>query len=134
MSIFKEFEEGKLYLSSGLTGTEEQPVDAKSIAWSPHAKFDGVELKHLITAKDTEGVFSYHLVRIAPQKKIGLHIHNTQLETHEVITGSGLCKKADQEIIYKAGTLSVLPAGIEHEVTAGPDGLSLFAKFIPALC
>ncbi|WP_347223788.1 hypothetical protein [Bacteroides congonensis] len=26
--------------------------------------FEGVELKHIITAKDTDGKFSYHLVRI----------------------------------------------------------------------
>lgn len=128
MSIFEKFESGKLYLSSG------QQVELKSIAWSPHAKFEGVELKHLITSKDTDGAFSYHLVRIAPQKKIGMHIHETQLETHEVIAGNGICNTAGREMMYEVGVMSVLPAGIEHEVTAGNEGLYLFAKFLPALC
>lgn len=128
MSVFEKFEAGELYLPS------ERQVQLKSIAWSPHAKFEGVALKHLITSKDTGGVFSYHLVRIAPQKKIGLHIHETQLETHEVIEGDGVCNASDHKMAYEAGVISVLPAGIEHEVTAGNDGLYLFAKFFPALC
>lgn len=128
MSIFEKYEAGKLYLSSG------QQVELKSIAWSPHAKFDGVELKHLITSKDTGGAFSYHLVRIAPQKKIGLHIHETQLETHEVVAGNGMCNSSGHKMQYEVGVISILPAGIEHEVTAGNDGLYLFAKFLPALC
>ena len=134
MSTFEKFAEGKLYLASASANEGPQPVDLKSIPWSPHAKFDGVALKHLITAKDTQGTFSYHLVRIAPDKQIGLHIHDKQLETHEVIAGNGLGKRADQEIPYNAGVLSVFPAGVEHKVTAGHDGLYLFAKFIPALC
>jgi len=127
MSVFEKFEVGKLYLSFG------KQVELKSVAWSPHAKFEGVELKHLITSKDTGGAFSYHLVRIAPQKKIGLHIHEKQLETHEVIAGNGICNTAGGEITYDVGVMSVLPAGIEHEVIAGNDGLYLFAKFLPAL-
>lgn len=34
------------------------------------------------------GKFSYHLVRIAPDCSIGNHIHETQLETHEVYADS----------------------------------------------
>ena len=128
MSVFENFEVGKLFLPSG------QEVELKSIVWSPHAKFEGVALKHLITASETDGAFSYHLVRIAPEKKIGAHIHETQLETHEVVAGSGVCITAGQSIPYETGVLSILPAGIEHEVTADKDGLYLFAKFFPALC
>ncbi|MDR2854845.1 MAG: cupin domain-containing protein [Methanomicrobiales archaeon] len=127
MSLFEAFEEGKLFLPSG------QNVELKSISWSPHAVFEGVELKHLITAKETGGAFSYHLVRIAPKKAIGAHIHEVQLETHEVIAGSGMCTVDEQKIPYEIGVISVLPAGVKHEVTAGSDGLYLFAKFLPAL-
>jgi len=97
-------------------------------------KFEGVALKHFITAKDTNGEFSYHLVRIAPGKKIGLHIHETQLETHEVVAGNGVCNTEGLELVYEVGNIAVLPAGVEHEVCAGNDGLYLFAKFYPALC
>ena len=96
--------------------------------------FEGVELKHIITAKDTDGKFSYHLVRIALGCSIGNHIHETQLETHEVIKGSGKCVNAGSTIPYEPGTISIMQAGVPHEVDAGSEGLYLFARFMPALC
>ncbi len=126
-TIFDAFENGSLRLPSST-------VKFADIPWSKHPEFDGVELKHIVTAKETAGQFSYHLVRIAPNRKIGDHIHKTQLETHEVIAGSGVCINDGAAISYDMGVISILPAGVPHEVTAGDDGLLLFAKFIPALC
>lgn len=108
-------------------------VSFGDVPWSKHPTFNGVELKHIVTAKETEGRFSFHLVRIAPGKAIGNHIHQTQLETHEVIAGTGTCINNGVELAYEPGTISILPMGLPHEVKAGPDGLYLFAKFIPAL-
>lgn len=127
MSILEKFANGKLFLSG-------QETDISAITWSNHANFSGVALKHLITAKDTNSKFSYHLVRIAPHKKIGEHLHETQLETHEIIAGSGICHSAGQALVYQVGNVVTLPAGIKHEVCAGNDGLLLLAKFFPALC
>ena len=56
------------------------------------------------------------------------------LETHEVIAGQGVCLNDGTEIPYEEGTVSFFPAGVPHEVRAGTEGLSLFAKFFPALC
>ena len=81
-----------------------------------------------------DGKFSYHLVQIAPGCSIGNHIHETQLETHEVIKGRGRCVNAGSTIPYEAGTISIMQAGVPHEVNAGSEGLYLFAKFMPALC
>ena len=127
MDLFEMFHHGKLILP-------EKEADFGEIAWSNHPTFKGVELKHIITAKDTEGKFSYHLVRIAPGCSIGNHIHETQTETHEVIKGSGKCVNAGSTIPYKPGIISLMQAGVPHEVTAASEGLYLFAKFIPALC
>lgn len=126
-SLFEVFNNGSLKLPA-------VSVEFSDIPWSKHPSFDGVELKHIVTAKETNGQFSYHLVRIAPNKSIKNHIHETQLETHEVIAGSGVCMNEDTAIAYEAGTVSIIPAGIPHEVKAGDNGLYLFAKFIPALC
>ena len=84
--LFEKFNEGELRLPG-------KTVAFKGIAWSKHPTFEGVELKHIITAKETGGTFSYHLVRIAPNKSIKTHIHETQLETHEVMpfAQSGKC-------------------------------------------
>lgn len=127
MDTFELFNNGKLLLP-------EKEADFGEIAWSKHPVFEGVELKHIITAKDTDGKFSYHLVRIASGCSIGNHIHETQLETHEVIKGSGRCINAGSAILYETGTISIIQAGVPHEVTADSEGLYLFAKFIPALC
>lgn len=108
-------------------------VSFGGIPWNRHPTFDGVELKHIVTAGETGGRFSFHLVRIAPGGVIGNHIHQTQLETHEVIAGSGTCINNGAELAYEPGVISILPVGLPHEVRAGPDGLYLFAKFMPAL-
>ena len=127
-NLFEKFnEEGKLLLP-------EATITFDVIPWSKHPTFEGVELKHIITSERTDGQFSYHLVRIAPNKKIGNHIHERQLETHEVIFGTGVCVNDGVELPYEAGVISIFPVGVPHEVIAGDDGLYLFAKFMPALC
>ena len=127
MDTFELFNNGKLVLPEKESGFAE-------IEWSKHPTFEGVELKHIITANDTDGKFSCHLVRIAPGCSIGNHIHETQLETHEVIKGSGKCVNAGNTILYEPGIISIMQAGVPHEVDAGSEGLYLFAKFMPALC
>lgn len=73
-------------------------------------------------------------MRIALGYSIGNHTHETQLETHEVIKGSGRCVNVGSTIPYDAGTISIMQAGVPHEVNAGSEGFNLFAKFMPALC
>ena len=127
-NLFEKFNEGGKLLLKDAT------VTFDAIPWSKHPAFEGVELKHIITSERTDGQFSYHLVRIALNKKIGNHIHEKQLETHEVISGTGVCVNDGVELPYEAGVISIFPVGVPHEVIAGDDGLCLFAKFMPALC
>ena len=127
LEVFESFNNGQLRLPG-------RTISFADIAWSKHPVFEGVELKHIITSRDTNGEYSYHLVRIAPNKSILDHIHETQLETHEVIAGSGTCLNDGYEIEYLPGVISVMPPRVCHEVHAGEEGLFLFAKFMPALC
>jgi len=127
-NLFEKFNEGGKLLLPDAT------ITFDAIPWSKHPTFEGVELKHIITSERTDGEFSYHLVRIAPNKKIGSHIHEKQLETHEVISGTGVCVNDGVELPYETGVISIFPIGVPHEVIAGDDGLYLFAKFMPALC
>ncbi len=127
-NLFEKFNEGGKLLLKDAT------VTFDAIPWSKHPASPGVELKHIITSERTDGQFSYHLVRIAPNKKIGSHIHEKQLETHEVISGTGVCVNDGVELPYETGVISIFPIGVPHEVIAGDDGLCLFAKFMPALC
>ncbi|MBQ8133403.1 MAG: cupin, partial [Clostridia bacterium] len=86
--------------------------------------------KHIVKSEETKGAYSFHLVKIAPNCCISDHIHDPQLETHEVIAGYGKCINDDTEIMYEPGVISIMPS----KVHAGEDGLYLFAKFMPALC
>lgn len=126
-NLFEAFNRGQLIVPN-------KTLNFESVPWSKHPTFDGVELKHIVTSSDTNGEFSYHLVRIAPNKSILNHIHELQLETHEVIYGDGTCINNQCEIHYSPGVISIMPKAVPHEVHAGNDGLLLFAKFIPALC
>ena len=125
--VFEAFDHGRMAVVG-------KTVDFDTIKWTKHPIFEGVELKHIITGSETDGEFSYHLVRVAPGKRIGNHIHETQLETHEVIAGDGFCINDNTRLEYRQGVISIIPAGIEHEVSAGADGLYMFAKFMPPLC
>ena len=127
-NLFEKFNEGGKLLLPDAT------ITFDAIPWSKHPAFEGVELKAIITSERTDGRFSYHLVRIAPNKKIGNHIHEKQLETHEVISGTGVCINDGVGLTYETGVISIFPVGVPHEVVAGDDGLCLFAKFMPALC
>lgn len=127
-NLFEKFNEGGKLLLPDAT------ITFDAIPWSKHPAFEGVELKHIITSERTDGEFSHHLVRVAPNKKIGNHIHEKQLETHEVISGTGVCVNDGVELPYETGVISIFPIGVPHEVIAGDDGLYLFAKFMPALC
>ena len=123
--LFEKFGAGKLSLPTTV-------IDFDSLPWNKHPVFEGVELKNIITSAQTNGEFSFHLVRIAPNKKIGLHVHEKQLETHEVISGSGICINDGVELKYEPGTISIMSMNVKHEVIAGEEGMCLFAKFFPA--
>lgn len=126
-TLFQKFDEAGCLALPGKT------ISFGEIPWSRHPTFEGVELKHIVTSRETGGQFSFHLVRIAPGKKIGRHTHELQLETHEVISGGGICILDQGALRYEPGTVSVLAMAAPHEVLAGEQGLCLFAKFFPAL-
>lgn len=120
---FVHFENGNLS-----TGVETK--NFADLPWNEHKNFSGVFLKNLVTEEQTDGRFTCHLVRIAPNGKIGLHAHPASIELHEVVAGSGVCATESGEIAYAPGSMAVLACNSPHEVRAGKDGLCLFAKFI----
>ncbi|NCD11442.1 MAG: cupin domain-containing protein [Epsilonproteobacteria bacterium] len=125
--IFEAFENGTLLV-------EGKSVHLREIDWWNHPKFEGVALKHLITSAQSQGSFSFHLVRISPHKAIQTHVHENELETHEVISGSGYCIKEGSTFSYTTGTMSIFPKKTKHSIHADAKGLYLLAKFFPALC
>jgi len=118
---------------NGVISGPDFDADADSLDWHSHPVFTGVALKHLVTGKDTDNRFSVHLVRLEPGAEIGRHVHETSWELHEVVAGSGRCRLLDRDMDYRCGVVAVMPENAGHSVHAGPDGLCLFAKFVPAL-
>lgn len=125
--LFRQFAE------AGRLALPEKEILFGEIPWTRHPAFEGVELKAIAASPKSGEAFSFHLVRIAPNQKIGRHIHESQIETHEVISGRGTCIHGGTELRYEPGVVSVFPKGVPHEVLAGEEGLLLFAKFFPAL-
>ncbi len=103
------------------------------VEWTKHPKFKGVYLKHMIKGADTCGLFSSHLVKIDPECCLEKHCHENQLELHEVIEGDGLYQIVGDTFDYHLGKMAVIPKGENHMVQAGENGLTLLAKFFPAL-
>lgn len=103
------------------------------VEWAKHPKFKGVYLKHMIKGVDTTGLFSSHLVKIEPNCCLEIHCHENRLELHQVIEGDGLCQIIEETFYYHLGKIAVIPKGENHMVKAGENGLTLIAKFFPAL-
>ncbi len=118
---------------SGMVSHIDMDIITSELAWNSHPTFRGVYLKHLITGSQTNGTLSCHLVKIEPNCSIGNHIHEGKLEVHEVIQGKGHCHIDNRETPYKTGSIALIPADTNHEVTAGEEGLFILAKFSPAL-
>ena len=111
----------------------ENDIHAEHLPWNPHSTFKGVALKHLVTGESTGGKLSCHLVRIQAGCEISEHIHETQMELHEILSGDGKGILVEKEILYQPGTSVVIPANKPHKVMAGKSDLYLLAKFAPAL-
>lgn len=103
------------------------------VEWKEHPTFKGVYLKHVITGADTGGLFSSHLVSIDPGQCLETHCHENQMELHEVIEGAGYCHLVEDRFDYHPGKMAVIRKGEKHLVWAGENGLTLLAKFFPAL-
>lgn len=108
-------------------------VEACALPWEPHPSFEGVEMKHLVLGRDTEGGLSCHLVRVAPGCALEEHDHPGQTELHKVLGGKGTCRCGAQDIEYAPGAMTVIPRGRAHRVHAHDTGLLLLAQFSPAL-
>ncbi|MCP4109701.1 MAG: cupin domain-containing protein [Desulfobacteraceae bacterium] len=120
-------------MANGIIACFDKDMEAGVIEWNEHPKFKGVFLKHLIKGADTDGQLSCHIVKVDPGCMLDEHIHEGEWELHEVIEGHGNGIMNSREIPYHPGRMTVIPKSAKHKVVAGSDGLTLLAKFFPAL-
>ncbi len=120
-------------IENGIITYCEKDVLIGDIGWTPHAKFSGVFLKHLLKGADTAGMLSCHMVKVDPGCVLDEHLHANEWELHEVIGGEGEGYLGSKQIHYYPGRVVVVPKGTRHRVVAGNSGLILLAKFFPAM-
>ncbi|WP_415717180.1 cupin domain-containing protein [Maridesulfovibrio sp.] len=118
---------------NGTIVTIDGAINSAAQIWNPHPAFEGVQLKHLVTGKNTGGQLSCHIVRIDPGCTLRSHVHDNQWELHEIIDGSGEATLNNVTTAYHPGKSAIIPKGELHSVQAGEEGLTLLAKFFPAL-
>jgi quercetin dioxygenase-like cupin family protein len=121
------------FMANGATIYMDRDEETGQIPWSPHPKYKGVYLKHLVKGTDTEGKLSCHMVKIDPNAVLEDHIHGNQWELHEVIEGEGKFFLGKKVTSYYPGHIGVIPKATNHKVIAGEKGMVLLAKFFPAL-
>jgi quercetin dioxygenase-like cupin family protein len=120
-------------LSAGKVNHLSKETATAGVAWSAHPRFPGVFMKNIVPGAETGNLFSQHLVRVEAGCEIGRHTHAGKWELHNVIAGNGRCVLGDKAIPYAAGEITVLPADVEHVVTAQGADLFILATFVPAL-
>ncbi|MGD9638513.1 MAG: cupin domain-containing protein [Alphaproteobacteria bacterium] len=125
MDIIEAFINGEVHKVEGKVLTDE-------LDWKEHPKFKNVFLKDYVAGKDTEYTLSCHIVRIVSGYSIGNHIHEKEVEIHQVVKGEGVCIFGDKEIAYKPGVVAIVPKGLPHSINAKTD-LYILANFAPAL-
>lgn len=102
-------------------------------AWRAHPSFAGVAMRDLLTAADSHGQVSSHLVRIGPGCGLGRHTHPANGEVHHVLAGAGSAQVEQAEFDYRPGVVVHIPQGRNHAVTAGELGMLMLVVFTPAL-
>ena len=120
-------------IANGTVHYADRSENISDAAWVEHPQFKGVYLKLMVKGADTSGLFSSHLVKIDPDRCLETHCHENQLELHEVLEGEGSCQLIDERFDYHLGKMAVIQKGENHRVRAGKKGLTLLAKFFPAM-
>lgn len=120
--IYEMFAEGLLYKED----VQECFADK---AWNPHPAYNGVCIKQLV-AEAGEKKVRLLLVKVDPGCEMLAHVHENEMEIHQVIGGSGCFDNVGVKREYKPGMISVIPCNSMHAVKAGAEGLHILAIFV----
>jgi quercetin dioxygenase-like cupin family protein len=108
-------------------------LDVAKLPWYEHPAFKGVFLKNLVTAADTKGAFSCHIVKIRKGSVVAEHSHNSEWEFNEALEGIGSFIINGKNYVCKPGISYATPPGMPHIVSAPEEDVYILAKFVPAL-
>lgn len=72
------------------------------------------------------------LMSLLPNEEIGLETHTENDQFFRIEKGSGKVVLNGEEQPISSGLAVVVPAGIEHNIIAGEEGLKLYTIYSPA--
>lgn len=107
--------------------------DSDDIPWYSPPGWKGVFLKDLIGDTQTNGKFSYPLVRVQENCEVPLHCHDSQYEWNVILGGNGIFTLDNRDFPITKGQTFVTPLGVSHIVQAGNRDLVFLAMFVPSL-
>ena len=102
------------------------------IEFTTHPKFDGVNIGVLVTGQDTDSV-SVCLLDIEKNTTIPVHIHDPQIDSIYVVSGSGEIHVNGAWQKISTGDYIFVPAEEEHGIRSGNGELRIFVHHSPPL-
>ena len=72
------------------------------------------------------------LMKLDPNEEIGMEVHTDNDQFFRVEDGNGKCIIDGNEYDISDGTAIIVPAGAQHNVVAGAEGLKLYTIYSPA--
>ena len=105
----------------------------ESMDFQPHPKFQGVALAKLVT-KELREEIGVSLLAIEPGVEIPVHVHEGEVDSIYVASGSGEAYVNGEWRSVSAGDYIFVPKGVEHGVRNSGEGvLELFVVHAPPL-
>jgi len=85
-----------------------------------------------ISGTQTDGEFSLLEMHVHPDMGPDPHIHLNEVELFYVLSGSYTIVVGDESIEATPGSIALVPKGVPHGLTAGPEGGRHLTVFSPA--
>lgn len=105
--------------------------DTLAITWTEEARFPGIAFK-ILESRATHPAISMVLGRVDAGRIIETHTHLVETETAYVLSGRGLLKVGDEEMLLTAGMGVTIPPGLPHSLrNAGDAPLEVIAMHSP---
>ena len=108
-------------------------VNSGEVAWGPHPRFAGVQMKSLLTKGDN-ALANVSMVLVPLGSEVGWHAHPAQVETVFVVRGHAMLTVGETDSELAPGCIVAIPMGAQHRLrNTGAESVELLATFTPAL-
>jgi quercetin dioxygenase-like cupin family protein len=108
-------------------------VDSNALHWEEHPRIKNIYMKTLLTSAENP-LANVSLIRVPVGNIVTRHVHVNEEETVYLLTGKSELVLGDERVSFDAGSIVVIPKGLEHELhNVGDEPVELLAFFTPPL-